>query len=173
MSVANPGYLLFVFFGGVVDIPFVVLTRLRSRSPTETRFANALIALSIPATVAALLLLSYATISLVRWRATATADSKPFCLQIPADHLGRYKPVTRSGELTGLEMQALFTNGGGSDDFQFAFHALLVVEGVHQLEYYNWSYFSLNFTRVTERSVRALHLKPVCEPSTEFFTKLV
>lgn len=163
---------MLIFFGGLIDIPIVVLTWLRSGKLSETRRSNALIALSIPGTVAALFFLSYVNISIVKWRALSTAGIMPFCLQVPADHIGRYRPVTRSSELTGFEMQALFTNGGGSSDYQFAFHAVLVVERDQSTEFYNWSYYTMNFVRVEDKSVRALHLNAVCKPSSDHLANL-
>jgi hypothetical protein len=108
----------------------------------------------------------------VEWRALAVADSYPYCLQVPSDYIGRYKTVTRAAELAGLGMQVPFTTGGASGEYQFAFHAVLVIRNGGSDEFYNWSYFAQSFVPVSDSPVKGLHLSAVCEPIVAFFDTL-
>ncbi|PDS85773.1 hypothetical protein CO654_10185 [Rhizobium sp. L18] len=70
-------------------------------------------------------------------------------------------------------MQTPFTNGGGSTDYQFAFHAVLVVRQGGGDQFYNWSYFAQSFVPVSERAISGLALlRADCEPIVAFFDEL-
>jgi hypothetical protein len=70
-------------------------------------------------------------------------------------------------------MQTPFTNAGGSSDFQFAFHAVLVVESDGKPQYFNWSYRRRQFDPIAEKTLRALYLlRPSCGPRQRFVAQL-
>jgi hypothetical protein len=106
-----------------------------------------------------LLIWSVGNIALVARAAWQTANERPFCLQIPKDRLGRYTQVTSWWQLSGLRMQVPFTEGGASGDYQFAFHAVLVVENGARPLLYNWSHRAQAFLPISDetRSMKAMY----------------
>lgn len=129
----------------------------------------ALMALVMPPV--ALLLWSAANIGIVAWTAAKVANSRPFCLQVPRDYLGRNTEVTSFSQLSGLRMQVMLTNGGSSD-FQFAFHAVLVVEDGRRPLLYNWSYRAQAFLPVSETAQRMAAVQVQCKPRNNFLSTL-
>ena len=106
---------------------------------------------------------SFANAGIVAMRAKAIAGDSPFCLQVGEGY--GYRALTRWDELLGHKMRTPFS-AGGSDDYQWTFHAVLVVPA---LDLYNWSYWAQNFV-----PVRAVGLSvPVsCRPATGFLESL-
>jgi hypothetical protein len=168
----SPAIGLFILLAALVDLPILALAPGRIDSPRAVKLLHTVVATSVAGPIAGLFLWSALNIKIVEWRVLAAAGSYPYCVQVPEDYLGRYKAVTQRAELAGLRMQTPFTNGGGSDDFQFAFHAVLVVRKSGGDQFYNWSYFAQSFVPVSDRAINGLHLRADCEPIVAFFDKL-
>jgi hypothetical protein len=168
------GYVVgqFMVLAALVDLPILLLAQGRIDNPSAVKLLHMAVVSSVAGPIAGLFLWSALNIKIVEWRALAVAGSHPYCVQVPEDHHGRYKTVTQLGELAGLRMQTPFTNGGGSSDYQFAFHAVLLVRKGEGDEFYNWSYFAQSFVPVSDRAVTALHLRAYCEPIFAFFDEL-
>jgi hypothetical protein len=106
---------------------------------------------------------SFANAGIVATRARAIAGDSSFCLQVGEGF--DYRSVTHWDELLGHRMRTPFSPGG-SDDYQWTFHAVLVVPAV---DLYNWSYWAQNFVPV--RSV-GLRVPVSCKPTTDFLESL-
>ena len=107
---------------------------------------------------------SLINILIVEARAKELAGDRPYCLQVvrgDRDHRG----VTSHLDLTGFSMQAPFTNGGGSENFQWVYHAILVVDG----NLYNWSYMAQAFTPAV---MTGMWVAAVCTPERNFLEQL-
>lgn len=167
----NPVIGLFLLLAALVDLPILALAPGRIDSPRAAKLLHIIVLSSVAGPIAGLFLWSALNIEIVEWRALAVAGSDPYCVQVPEDNLGRYKAVTQQTELTGLRMQTPFTNGGGSTDYQFAFHAVLVVSKDNRDRFYNWSYFAQSFVPVSDGSINGLGLRADCEPVVAFFHK--
>ncbi|RUM02062.1 hypothetical protein [Rhizobium chutanense] len=163
---------LFLFLSALVDLPILALAPGRIDSPRAVKLLHVVVVSSVAGPIAGLFLWSALNIKIVEWRALAVADSRPYCVQVPKDYLGQYKAVTQWAELAGLSMQTPFTNGGGSTDYQFAFHAVLAVRKAGGDQFYNWSYFAQSFVPVSDRAQNALTLRADCEPIIAFFDEL-
>lgn len=154
----------------------VGLIRLKFRGlPTawkDERPLHWLIIASVAGFSIGLPLWSILNIPLVGIRAAALAGSNPYCLQVPVDHLGHAQAVTRFSQLSGLRMQTPITNGGGSTDYQFAFHAVLVVRNGTENRFYNWSYHEIDFVPVSKRAERGIALMADCTPIPGFLYTL-
>lgn len=150
---------LFILLAALVDLPILALAPGRIDSPRAVKLLHMVVVSSAAGPIAGLFLWSTLNITIVEWRARAVAGSHPYCVQVPKDYLGRYKAVTQWSELAGLRMQTPFTNGGGSTDYQFAFHAVLVVRKGGGDQFYNWSYFAQSFVPVSERAINGLALR--------------
>jgi hypothetical protein len=168
----NPVIELFLLLAALVDLPILALAPGRINSPRAAKLLHIVVVSSVAGPIACLFLWSALNITILEWRALAVAGSDPYCVQVPEDNYGQYKAVTRQGELAGLWMQTPVTYGGGSTDYQFAFHAVLVVSKGDQDRFYNWSYFAQNFVPVSDRSINGLGLRARCEPVVAFFQKL-
>lgn len=155
-----------------ITMPAVFILSTRRNDWKALRPYLELICGAIVAPALVLLIWSPLNILVVRYAASAVASGAPFCIQSQSDYLGRQQQVTRWSRLAGLQMQAPWTNGGGSQHYQFAFHALLVVERNGAEEFYNWSYFGQTFRRVSDQANRALHLNRDCDPVPDFFSTL-
>lgn len=155
--------------GLLVSLPagFLFSTQRESRSELRPFLELTCISILLPA----MLLLAWAPVSMltVRYQALSVAAGKPFCIQVPADHVGWQRQVTHWMQLSGLQMHTPWTNGGGSDDYQFAFHALLVIENDGKGEFYNWSYRSQSFQPVDQDAMSGLHIARHCVPDARFF----
>jgi hypothetical protein len=131
------------------------------------------VALGVTATIFVLITWSFSNALLVSGQATALANGRPYCLQVASNGVGRYTEVKSLHGLSGLRMQTPFTNGGGSSDFQFAFHGVLVIEDSAALQYFNWSYRQARFETISEKTLRALYLlRPSCTPRQRFAEQL-
>ena len=97
---------------------------------------------------------------MVQSRASVIAEGRPFCIQVPAGRLG-YRPAGSWVDLTGFGMRVPFEGAGGSDDYQWTFHAVLVSGG----QFYNWSHGAMDFVPVTDEAVRLLGLESQCNPA--------
>lgn len=97
---------------------------------------------------------------IVKARAASIAGAHPSCIQVRGDKFD-YRPVTSWLDLTAFAMRVPFEGAGGSDDAQWTFHAVLVVEG----DLYNWSHMKMNFLAVSSNVAEALHLRPRCVPA--------
>jgi hypothetical protein len=169
----NPAIGLFMVLAALVDLPILALAPGRIDSPRAVKLLHIVVVSSVAGPIAALFLWSALNIKIVEWRAIAVAGSHPYCVQVPEDYLGRYKAITKRAELAGLTMQTPFTNGGGSSDYQFAFHAVLVVREGGMDQFYNWSYFAQSFVPVSDRARKGLALfRADCEPIAAFFDEL-
>ncbi|RFB84787.1 hypothetical protein B5K11_32115 [Rhizobium leguminosarum bv. trifolii] len=168
----SPAIWLFVLLAGLVDLPILALAPGRIDSPRAFKLLHMMVISSVAGPIAGLFLWSVLNIKIVEWRALAVAGSHPYCVQVPKDYVGRYKAVTLWAELAGLRMQTPFTNGGGSSDYQLAFHAVLVVRKGGGDQFYNWSYFAQSFVPVSERAINGLALSADCEPIVAFFDEL-
>lgn len=167
------GIELFTLLAGLVDLPIVALAPGRIDNPRAVRLLHMVVVSSVAGPIAGLFLWSALNIKIVEWRALAVAGSHPYCVQVPEAYPGRYKAVTQRAELAGLTMQTPFTNGGGSNDYQVAFHAVLVVRKGGGDEFYNWSYFAQSFVPVSDRARKGLALfRADCEPIAAFFDEL-
>ncbi|RFB82150.1 hypothetical protein B5K08_31060 [Rhizobium leguminosarum bv. trifolii] len=173
MDQFSPAIWLFTLLAGLVDLPILALAPGRIDSPRAVKLLHMVVVSSVAGPIAGLFLWSALNITIVEWRARAVAGSHPYCMQVPKDYLGQYKAVTQRAELAGLRMQTPFTNGGGSTDYQFAFHAVLVVRKGGGDQFYNWSYFAQSFVPVSERAINGLALLSAdCEPIVAFFDEL-
>ena len=158
--------------GVLVSLPAAFLFSTQREDSSELRpfLEAACISILLPA----LLLFAWAPVSMavVRYQALSVAAGAPFCIQVPADHVGWERQATHWMQLSGLQMQTPWTNGGGSDDYQFAFHAVLVVERDGHDEFYNWSYRSQSFQPVDQDAMSGLHIMRNCVPDVRFFDDL-
>ncbi|MBB2750447.1 UNVERIFIED_ORG: hypothetical protein GGI57_001120 [Rhizobium aethiopicum] len=163
---------LFILLAALVDLPILALVPGRIDSPRAVKLLHMVVVSSVAGPIAGLFLWSALNITIVEWRARAVAGSHPYCVQVPEAYPQRYKAVTQRAELAGLRMQTPFTNGGGSTDYQVAFHAVLVVSKGGGDQFYNWSYFAQSFVPVSERAINGLALSADCEPIVAFFDEL-
>jgi len=124
-----------------------------------------LVLLSLILPTLALVAWSFTNIVIVRSAAKRIAGDRPYCLQVPATALGGYVEVTQPWQLAGLRMQTPFDNGGGSGDYQFAIHAVLVVENGRYPLLSNWSYRAQSFLPVSD-GARELAMHRICKPRT-------
>lgn len=140
----------------------------------EQRVLRRLLSVTCAATVLPALLLllwSLANPLVIAAASIIRAEGAPFCLQHTAQNLG-YVEVASWRELSGFKLQAPWSNGGGSDEFQFTFHAVLVVETSSGATFHNWSYYRQSFQPMAERARQALHIRQVCIPRKNFFADL-
>ncbi|MGO7537815.1 hypothetical protein ACC680_04375 [Rhizobium ruizarguesonis] len=169
----NPAIGVFILLAALVDLPIFALAPGRIDSPRAVKLLHMVVVSSVAGPIAGLFLWSALNIKIVEWRALALAGSHPYCVQVPEAYPGRYKAVTQRAELAGLWMQTPFTNGGGSSDYQVAFHAVLVVREGGSDQFYNWSYFAQSFVPVSDRARKGLALfRADCEPIVAFFDEL-
>ncbi|MGG7537292.1 hypothetical protein [Rhizobium sp. 12,4] len=161
-----------LLLAALVDLPILALAPGRIDSQRAVKLLHMVVVSSVAGPIAALFLWSALNIKIVEWRALAVSGSHPYCVQVPKDYLGQYKAVTRRAELAGLRMRTPFTNGGGSTDYQFAFHAVLVVRHDEGDRLYNWSYFAQSFVPVSDSAIKGLTLRADCEPMVAFFDAL-
>lgn len=107
---------------------------------------------------------------IVKARAAALAGDVPYCVQV---RFGKYhyKPVEIWSELTGFALQTPWVVGG-SDDYQFTFHAVLVISSGYTSKLYNWSYRFQNFLPISSSTQSMLYLPVVCTPALDFLDNL-
>lgn len=172
----NPGYGLLASMGGMADLAILVLTPSGSSDADTLRtFRNSMLTLA-GGSLIVLWVWSLGNILLVKWQAEKLAGVHPYCLQLGGE--GRqafdYRQAASLFDLSGLRMRVLYTNAGGSTDFQWTFHAMLVVVKDSAFEYWNWSYKRGNFVLITDASRQALSIPamPTCRPSVGFVGSL-
>lgn len=155
-----------IFFLLAVDLPTVTFFARAWPGPLRRSVPRQLVLLSLILPTLTLSVWSLANIEIVTRAAERTADGRPYCLQVPATSLGGYAPVTGAWQLAGLRMQTPVSNGGGSTDYQFAFHAVLVVENGRIPLLFNWSYRAQAFLPVSDRTRRGMAMYRNCTPQT-------
>lgn len=135
-------------FSAILDVPVLILQGLdRRRSGLGHNGWTRLLCLlaAILGTVAVLMMWSWANAGIVAWRARDIAGSNPYCLQVN-DEAG-YQVVNAWSDLTGLRMTTPFRSAGitSGDTWQWAFHAVLVVDVGGDYWAYNWSHRAQSF----------------------------
>ncbi len=107
---------------------------------------------------------------IVKWRAASIAGDAPYCMQITKDSYS-YREVDNWHDLTWIRMRVPFT-AGASSDFQFTFHALLIVKASDtDIRVYNWSNRQLNFDPVSKNTMEQINYKISCVPAKYFLNK--
>lgn len=96
---------------------------------------------------------------IVNARAVSIAGGDPFCIQVRSNPF-LYRPIASRLDLTAFGMRVPFEGLGGSDEPQWTFHAVLVVED----RLYNWSHINMNFMPVSDDVALALGLQASCIP---------
>ena len=86
----------------------------------------------------------------VRYRAERIAGDRPYCILVPKLGGSEYEPATRNGQLSFMNMRAIYTLTTGSrGGFYETHHALLVVDNPPERDklrdYMYWSYRAENF----------------------------
>jgi hypothetical protein len=100
----------------------------------------------------------------VELQARQLAHGRPYYIAV-SDHYMGYRTVEAHSQFAALSMYAPFVNGGGSDDYQFTYHALMRVDG----GLYNWSFAAMRFTPAVGVGVLD---NPDCQPQIEFIEGL-
>ena len=108
-------------------------------------------------------------IGLIAAQAQYLASGRPYCIDVVNYHLS-YRPAVSLFELNGFTLHAPWVNSTGSMGFaQWGFHAVLVVEDGHTLEWRNWSYWHQHFDRLTRKQAMDTGLyDPACKPQRNF-----
>lgn len=152
------------FFGMGIDLVVLTLMPSATASAKSLRLLAWFVPFSIFGTISALLAWSAANAIMLRRHAEALATDRPYCIQVAGNYLGHYQEANSVHALSGLKMQTPYTNGGGSGDYQFAFHAVLVIDTREsdRHELYNWSYRSNAFLAISDRSRG--YMKPIWKP---------
>jgi hypothetical protein len=122
--------------------------------------------------VAAVFVWSFVNAGVVIAQSEFIAWGKPYCLQVQGDLLGGYKPVNSLMDLNGLRMHSPFTSGGGSGEYQLAYHAVLVVDRDDTIEWRHWSYTTQRFVRHDNWRGIAIAGRPDCEPRRHLASQL-
>jgi hypothetical protein len=97
---------------------------------------------------------------IVAFQAAETANRQSYCIFNYSTRLiglGEYRQSSSVWDFEAYWMTSPFISGGGSDEFQFGFHGLLLTSN----ELFNWSYQSQRFDRVTDTSRRKLHIRNI------------
>ena len=119
--------------------------------------------------VAAPILALAANIVLVVVRAESTAAGRAYCIQRRSDALSSYQPVQALLDLSIARLWTPYRHGGGSGDFQWTLHGVLVAQDGDGRSWYNWSYRSLTFVPISDRSRSLLDLTSAsCTPAPSF-----
>lgn len=134
------------------------------------------------AAVAASAAWSLINIALVTAQAEIYSAGRPYCLQHQAYRVTRLDqypsdaPINSLAQVRGRRLRSDFTlNSQGSgplSESTYNFHALLTIEKPQGLEFRNWSYWRQHFDLVSQPTIRAMLLQPVCRPDTHFILKL-
>jgi hypothetical protein len=101
---------------------------------------------------------SIANIGIVKAQAWTVSNGDPYCIVIGAGgpiHGGYFQAID-GWSLSGWRMVSLRSSGGGSGDFHWQFHAILVTQDNRLL---NWSYKSQRFESVSESTKKSLALQ--------------
>ena len=154
------GPLIYGMAGLVTTAPLLVLAPGQVEgSPMEAKTWTTL-ALSGLGTALAVVVWSLGIVVAVEVQARGLAQGARYCLQV-ADDSGGYRSVSSRLQLTGLTMQAPIISLGGSEDYQWTYHAMLFVEDVG----YRWSYGENGFVPT---GVGGAFAYQVCKPRLGF-----
>jgi hypothetical protein len=126
-------------------------------SPRSSKTKNRILLgiLALGPMVGATIWLTLLSGPIVAVRAAQAAQGQPYCTfnyWTTLRGLGEYKQSRGIWDLDSYWMTSPFMSAGGSGDFQFGFHGLLLTPK----ELFNWSYQSQRFERVTDISRRNL-----------------
>lgn len=118
------------------------------------------------------LALSLTLIPIVSWRATASAEGRPYCLQVHARDLGfeddGYRTVRSLTDLSGHRL----SKARNEEGLAMSFHAVLVVEAEPGPLVYNWSFRRLAFEARQGHLGRIVLPRSLCEPRPRFIETL-
>lgn len=157
--------------GILMDVILIGLGPWRTNDPAPLRFYRKGVLMISGAVAACLMTWSYLNIGLVIWQSAELAGDRAYCLQIPGS-LGKYEEVENVFELNGLSMQSLEDDHG----LHLTFHAVLVIQGDQEVEWYNWSYRQVRFTPISKGTVQNPVLgmsEPFCKPQPHFVRNLL
>lgn len=108
---------------------------------------------------------SFLNIAIVSSLAARESEGQDHCIlryQTPLQGIGTYVQVKAPWELYGFALITPYTNDGGTDDFQFGFHAILLAPN----KIMNWSYQTQSFMSISPEARDNLHLYTLrCEGS--------
>jgi hypothetical protein len=103
---------------------------------------------------------SIANIGIVKAEAWTVLNGDPYCLLVGAGGpvQGGYYQAQDGWSLSGWRMVSVRSSGGGSGNFHWYFHALLLTQ---DKRLFNWSYKSQRFESVSESTKKSLNLGKV------------
>ena len=128
-----------LLFGTVALLPVILVApRTNMVDPVALRGRVAL-PFSILVSAAVIIAWSWVNIVIVESSARFKAAGRPYCLLV-TDGADGYVTMTTHLQLNAFSMFARFRQGG-SEDYQFTYHALLLAGG----QMYNWSYLRQDF----------------------------
>lgn len=115
-------------------------------------------------------------IGLIAVQAKYYAGERPYCIEVSNwQRALTYRPAASLLELNGFTLHAPYVEGSGSHShsfLQWTFHAVLVVDDGHTVEWRNWSYWHQHFDRLTPEQARATGLyRPACQ-QRDFLSRL-
>lgn len=165
-------FFIFTMLAALIDLPILLFLPGNITHPKEIKILHVAVVLSIGGTITGMFLWSALNIKIVQWRALSIADEQPYCIKVPEEGGLDYKPATQRKQLSGLWMHTPYIAGGGSSDFQFVFHSVLVVGKGEEKQFYNWSYYAQNFVPITGLALTYASYGNSCEPITGFFDTL-
>lgn len=142
-----------LFVTGATSLIFFLGNALSKEQPEynwrQVWAGSALLILALPIAVQ---IWSAANIAFVSFAARQAAQGEAACLLMGEDAgLFRYRQSHSLLDQLGLTLYVPYTNGGGSDSFQWTFHALLVTKN---RRLFNWSYQSQRFEPLADESIR-------------------
>jgi hypothetical protein len=160
------GLCVVIVVGVLANVPVWLLAPRAGTANVSIHRSLGMLALSLTLPILALVVWSYLNILVVEGRAIGLTGTSPYCLQV-ADGAG-YREANRHSDLAGFAMQSPYERGG-SEDYQFAFHAMLIVDEGGSKSHYNWSYMSQTFVPVRSAG---LFFGVVCTPRVGFVQTL-
>jgi hypothetical protein len=161
---------LATLIAGAADIPILLLLPHGRRVPSRRTFQKAIL-IGVVGTAAILFTWASLNPRIMQLSAWVASAGRPYCIQVEDRRNAFYRPAATWRDLNGLQMQASW--GGGSSDFQFTFHAVLVVlVKPSQFEFYNWSYKGWHFSPISDDARRGLHVDAECQPVDDFFATI-
>lgn len=166
-------------FAIMLVIAIIVFEQIASRLPRPAQrwkyepVMHGMIIASVVGPIVGLPLWSLANIPLVGVQAKLIAGTQPYCIQVPK-RSSFYQPVRSWSEFAGLRMLAPFEDavGATTTSRQWSFHAVLVVMGPAQKEFYNWSYEGWGFVPISDRVRSLTHVSAECTPQRGFLYTL-
>jgi multisubunit Na+/H+ antiporter MnhB subunit len=149
----------------IADISLLALVPSRKASPNQLQLYKDSFAVIIGGTAIAIFCWSFVNIGLVGWQAQSLSTGSPYCIQVAAGPHGGYKEITSLFDLGGLKMRTPYTRGG-MDEYQFAFHAVLVIAEPDHTKLMNWTYWRQTFVPISNAD--SLHVSVACKPRPNF-----